>query len=129
MKNRDFEKIFKHYKLNPENKDKKTFYQLWTEYESEIKLQSEPKSTLSAIFANDFMFSVTTDCPLDIKNRLKIYEIDTPNINPEELIKLNTLTNKNENASPLVTKEIKTVQSDFLPSQVTFLNKLNIKIK
>ena len=41
MRDRDFQKLFEYYRINSENKDKETFYQLWTVYEAEIKLQPD----------------------------------------------------------------------------------------
>lgn len=75
MKERDFEKLFKYHKLNPEVKDKETFYRFWTEYESEIKLQEKPESTLTKRFLNDFMLCVASLRVCEIASELEVYEI------------------------------------------------------
>lgn len=75
MKERNFEKLFHFYKLNPEKRDKNTFYDFWTKYEAKIKLQSNPVSSFSACFLNDYKLSVCSCLDYDIKNKFNVYEV------------------------------------------------------
>lgn len=126
MKKRDFEKLFEHYKLTPENKDKITFYQLWTAYEARIKLQQKPLSQLNAIFKKDYCLCVCSSESLDISNILKIYELKRPthNTNPSELINLKLVIESKKNENTLVAQEINTAALEFEE-----LEPLNLKIE
>ena len=126
MKKRDFEKLFEHYRLNPENKDKTTFYQLWTAYEARIKLQQQPLSQLSAIFKKDYCLCVCSAESFDISKRLKIYELKSPthSINPSELINLKLVIESKKNENTLVAQEMSTAAFEFEE-----LEPLNLKIE
>lgn len=126
MKQRDFEKLFKHYNLNPDQRDKKTFYQLWTQYEAEIKLQQKPASVFSALFKKDYCFCVCSSADLDISSRLKIYELKSPvqSIKPKELINLKLVIDSKKNENTLVAHEISTADFEFEE-----LEPLNLKIE
>ena len=126
MKKRDFEKLFEHYRLNPENKDKTTFYQLWTAYEARIKLQQQPLSQLSARFRQDYCLCVCSAESFDISKRLKIYELKSPthSINPSELINLKLVIESKKNENTLVAQEMSTAAFEFEE-----LEPLNLKIE
>ena len=46
MKDRDFAKYFERYSITPNGNDKNSFYEFWTKYEAEIKLQEEKEQKL-----------------------------------------------------------------------------------
>ena len=130
MRDRDFQKLFEYYRINSENKDKETFYQLWTVYEAEIKLQQKPSDLLSLKFLKDYMLSVcvySDSSFVDIKSRLKIYELVSPkdSIKPNELINLKLVIAKSKNENTLVAQEINTADSE----AIEFLELLNLKIE
>lgn len=126
MKDRDFEKLFAYYKLCPPQKDKKTFYQLWTEYEAEIKQQKPAKSMCSFVFNRDYSLSVCSSSDFDISKRLKIYELKSPthNIKPKELINLKLVIDSKKKENALVAQEIST--ADF---ELELSEPLNLKIE
>ena len=126
MKPRDFEKLFAHYNLFPEKKDKKTFYQLWTKYEAQIKLQENAVSNFSAIFSKDYCLSVCSPVGFDISKTLKIYELKSPTqrMNPSELINLKLVIESKKNENTLVAHEISTAEPEF-----ELLEPLNLKIE
>lgn len=120
MKDRDFDRLFAYYNIEPDiNSDKKEFfYNFWTKYESEIKLQQKAVSSFSMQFLKDYMLSVSFSDSLDfseIKNRLKIYEVVSPtdSIKPSELINLKLVIDSNKNENTVVAQEISTAQFDF----------------
>lgn len=126
MKERNFTKLFDYYKLTPPNKDKATFYQLWTQYEAKIKLQKEPKTMQSFVFKKDYSLSVCSDELFDISKMLKIYELKSPthNMNPNELINLKLVIESNKNEKALVAQEINTADLELLSALP-----LNLKIE
>lgn len=115
IKNRNFEKIFDYYKLNPAKKDAETFYRFWTEYEAEFKLQEIPQSKLSVRLLPDYMLSVASNHSFDIKRMLKIYELKRPtaSTSPNELINLKLVNASRENENTVVIQEINTASLDF----------------
>ena len=120
MKDRDFDRLFAYYNIEQDiNSDKKEFfYNFWTKYESEIKLQKKAESSFSMHFMNDYMLSVSFSDSLnfsEIKNRLKIYEVVSPtdSIKPSELINLKLVIDSNKNENTVVAQEISTAQFDF----------------
>lgn len=126
MRERNFEKLFAYYKLHPQNCCKKTFYQLWTEYEARIKLQKKANAVLSAVFQKDYSLSVCTEGEWDISKTLKIYELKSPahSTNPSELINLKLVKDNRKKENALVAQEISTADSEF-----EFLSPLNLKIE
>ena len=125
-KERNFEKLFNFYKITPNKKDKNTFYQLWTEYEAKIKLQKQPKSTKSFNFGDNYSLSICSCVEIDIKNKLKIYELKIPthNIKPNELINLKLVIESNKNENTVVIQDINTAEYE-----LEFLPPLNLKIE
>lgn len=74
MQDRDFKKILKHLKAQTKDFSKENFYRFWTQYEAKIKLQTEPESIHTQQIFENFMISVCTSQPFDIKNNLSIEE-------------------------------------------------------
>lgn len=74
MQDRDFKKLLTHIKAKTEDFSKENFYRYWTQYEAKIKLQAEPESMYTQQIFEDFMISVCTSQPFDIKNNLSIEE-------------------------------------------------------
>lgn len=58
MLDRDFKKLSKRYSLPFEGNNKQAFYKFWTEYEAEIKLQSEPKSKVTIELEDNYILSL-----------------------------------------------------------------------
>ena len=115
MKERDFKSLLERY--NIESNDKEFFYQFWTEYEAEYKIQAEIKQKICFKLLPDYMlslFSSNPDC--GIKTRLKIYEVKSPtdNITPNELINLKLVKDNNKNEKTLVAQERNTAEVEFL---------------
>lgn len=124
MKKRDFEAIFKYYKLDTKNPTPEFFYRFWTELEAEIKLQTEPKSSATLKLLDNFMLTVMSSYSFDIINTLKIYELKIPteSTNPNELISLNPVIASNVNENTLVIQDINT-------ASLTHFEPLNLKIE
>ena len=115
MKERDFKSLLERYNIDSDNKD--FFYQFWTEYEAEYKIQAEIKQKICFKLLPDYMlslFSSNPDC--GIKTRLKIYEVKSPtdNITPNELINLKLVKDNNKNEKTLVAQERNTAEVEFL---------------
>ena len=115
MKDRDFKTLLERY--NIDSNDKNLFYQFWTEYEAEIKIQADIKQKICFKLLPDYMlslFSSNPDC--GIKTKLKIYEVKSPtdNITPNELINLKLVKANNKNENTLVAQERNTAEVEFL---------------
>lgn len=115
IKDRNFTNLFKYYNITDIPANKFNFYRFWTEYEAKVKLKSERKSSLTGLFLQNFMLSVTSNHSFDIKRKLKIYEVKSPidNINPNELINLKEVIESRKKEKTLVIHEIKTAFSEF----------------
>lgn len=115
MRDRNFEKLFEYYNLEPQKKDAETFYRFWTEYEAGIKLQQKPKSYLSMKFLREFILSIASSESLDIKSMLSIYELKSPSArtNPSELMSLKLVKANSENEVTVVMHEINTASLEF----------------
>ena len=115
MRERNFQGISDYLKI--EYQDKKRFYQYWTQYEAQIKLQAELNQILSFEIIPDYMFSLfssNSDC--GIKTKLKIYELKSPteSINPIELMSLNPVNASSPNENALVAQERNIASVEFL---------------
>jgi len=64
MKNRDFEKLSKHYNINAS--DKNGFYKKWTNIEAEIKLQNNKKQSYTTEIESNYMMTVVSSNPKSI---------------------------------------------------------------
>lgn len=115
MKQRDFKKLFEHYNLEVENPDRIGFYKFWTGYEAEIKLQSDVKSKINALFQKDYCLCVCSQEDCDISKTLKIYELKSPTqrIKPSELINLKLVIESKKNENTLVAQDINTAAFEF----------------
>ena len=115
IKDRNFKKLFEYYNITSVPVSKLNFYRFWTEYEAKVKLKSEINSSLTGIFLNNFMLSVTSNHSFDIKRKLKIYEVKSPIdiINPNELINLKEVIESKKKEKTLVIHEMKTALSEF----------------
>ena len=114
IKERDFKTLFARFNIDLDDKD--LFYQFWTEYEAEYKIQAETKQKICFKLLPDYMlslFSSNPDC--GIKTKLKIYEIKSPtdNITPNELINLKLVKASNKNENTLVAQERNTAEVEF----------------
>ena len=129
MKPRNFDKLFDFYNLKPKSKDSQTFYQIWTQYEAEIKLQQKPVSSIQAKFLENYILSVCSSAVVDIKSTLRIYELTSPkaSTNPSELINLKLVIESKKNENTLVAQEIST--ADSVLDRCVFLEPLNLKIE
>lgn len=58
MKERDFEKLGKHYGIN--TSDKTEFYKKWTQLEAEIKLQAEVKQSYTKELEKEYMLTISS---------------------------------------------------------------------
>ena len=115
MKDRDFKTLFERYNINSDSKD--LFYQFWTEYEAEYKIQAETKQKICFKLLPDYMLSLFSSNPdSGIKTKLKIYEVKSPtdNITPNELINLKLVKDNNKNENTLVAQERNTAEVEFL---------------
>lgn len=123
MKPRNYDDIFKYFKINQKNISKEYFYRFWTELEAKIKLQTEPKSSITFMIDN-FMLTVMSDYSFDINSKLKIYEVKSPtaNTNPNELINLKPVNASNVNENTLVIQDINT-------ASLTRFSPLNLNIE
>ena len=115
MKDRDFKTLLERY--NIDSNDKNLFYQFWTEYEAEYKIQAETKQKICFKLLPNYMlslFSSNPDC--GIKTKLKIYEVKSPTdkITPNELINLKLVKASNKNENTLVVQERNTAEVEFL---------------
>jgi len=72
MKERNFEKYFERYHIEPNNNNKNTFYEFWTKYEAEIKLQKKGQSFFSTELIENFMLSICISENMHIKENIKI---------------------------------------------------------
>ncbi len=115
IKDRNFTKLFEYYNITNIPANRFNFYRFWTEYEAKVKLKSELKSSLTGLFLQNFMLSVTSNHSFDIKRKLKIYEVKSPidNINPNELINLKEVIESKKKEKTLVIHEMKTALSEF----------------
>lgn len=115
MRPRNFERIFNYYKLTPEKIDKETFYAFWTAYEAGLKLQDTKKSAVTFKLLPDYMVSLASSKSFDIKARLKIYELSSPNAstNPSELINWKLVNDNSENENTVVIQEMNTASLEF----------------
>lgn len=105
MKDRDFAKYFERYSITPNGNDKNSFYEFWTKYEAEIKLQEDIKSFYTFEIIKDFMCTICTADKFDIKNNLKIQELSLIKNSNNELTNLKTLiTNKNLSSIKLISR-------------------------
>lgn len=123
MKDRDFNRLLDYYKVKYSKKsdNKEFFYDFWTKYEAEIKLQQKALSFITMKFMKNYMLSlsfseasaVSDGC--GIKTRLRMYELTSPrdNITPKELISLKPVIDSNKNENTVVAQEINTAQFDF----------------
>ena len=115
MKERDFKTLLERYNINSDSKD--LFYQFWTEYEAEIKIQAETKQKIRFKLLPDYMLSLFSSNPaFGIKTKLKIYEVKSPTdkITPNELINLKLVKASNRNENTLVAQERNTAEVEFL---------------
>ena len=115
MKDRDFKTLLERYKID--SNDKNLFYQFWTEYEAEIKIQADIKQKICFNLLPNYMlslFSSNPDC--GIKTKLKIYEVKSPidSITPNELINLKLVKASNKNENTLVAQERNIAEVEFL---------------
>lgn len=121
MKNRDFKSLLKRYNINSDSKN--VFYQFWTEYEAEIKIQSKIEQKLCFELEENYMLSLFSSNPdTNIKNKLRIFELESKNKNIEEnsSINLKILHNSHTDEKMLSMNEKNT-------SSIIFLTPLNLK--
>ena len=115
MKDRDFKSLLERYNIVSNSKD--LFYQFWTEYEAEYKIQAEIKQKICFKLLPDYMLSLFLSNPdSGIKTKLKIYEVKSPTdkITPNELINLKLVKESNKNENTLVAQERNTAEVEFL---------------
>ena len=115
MKDRDFKTLLERY--NIDSNDKNLFYQFWTEYEAEYKIQAETKQKICFKLLPDYMLSLFSSNPDEgIKTKLKIYEVKSPieSIMPNELTSLKLVQANNEKENTLVAQERITAPFEFL---------------
>ena len=69
---RNFEKLAKRYNLKNHKPD--TFYEFWTKYEAEIKLQQKAKTIITTKLPDEFILTVAGDFDSDYKiTEIKIF--------------------------------------------------------
>ena len=112
IKERNLSDISAFFKLQFRNLTE--FYQYWTIFESEYKVQANNPNTLSGKIWN-YVFSVSS---FENNKKLEIYEINSPidNTIPIELINLKLVNDNNINDIKLEINEINTAGFELLPS-------------
>ena len=68
IKDRDFAGLAKHYNITVT--EKTGFYKKWTQIEAEIKIQSEIKQSLTELFDSEYMMSIVSSNPEELKFEL-----------------------------------------------------------
>ena len=64
MQEKDYEKILKRINRLLVNPTKLDFYEIWTQYEAEIKLSQIPKSFKTMLLEDNYMLSVVSACDI-----------------------------------------------------------------
>ncbi len=107
MKERDFKTLLKRYNINSDNKE--LFYQFWTQYEAEIKIQSEINQKISFKLKDDYMLSL----------------FSTNNEKDIEIFEIEATKTISETEKPIFDSSFKITKKEL--SQYTFLNPLDKK--
>jgi len=72
----NYKKISKRMKFKHEAKTSEEFFESWTLYEANYKLQNVRKSEYTFKFKDEYIISVVSSETTDIKKNLKIYELN-----------------------------------------------------
>ena len=75
MKERNFDLIYRYWKKSEKSVNKQEFYEQWTLYEAQIKLQQESKANFNAEIFENFMLGICSANSEPIEQRLEIWEI------------------------------------------------------